>query len=275
MARTWLITGSSRGFGRKLAEAVLASGDSLVATARTPEQLADLVKAYPDQARAVALDVTDAGQARAAVKTAVTEFGRLDVVVNNAGYANVSAIEDTSDEDFRAQIEANLWGTINVSQAALTAMRPQGAGHIIQFSSIGGRVGGTPGIAPYQTAKFGVEGFSRVLANEVGPLGIKVTIVEPGSFRTDWAGSSMQIADIAEDYQSTLGMIVKYRQDRAGNEPGDPAKAAQVLLKVADLAEPPLQLLLGKDAVSYARAELERQAAEVDKFAELSESTDY
>src|SRR6266851_2799597 len=162
MPKTWLITGSSRGFGWELARAALASGDRVVATARHPEQLDGLVREYGDRVRAGALDVTDAAAARAAVQLAVAEFGALDIVVNNAGYAISAAIEDLSDEDFRAQIETNLFGVVNVTKAALPVLHQQRSGHFIQFSSIGGRVGGTPGLGAYQAAKFAVEGFSEV-----------------------------------------------------------------------------------------------------------------
>src|SRR5260370_6581268 len=171
MTKTGLITGSSRGFGRERAKAALNIGDRVVATARRPEQLKDLVREYADRVRAVALDVTDAAAARAAVQTAIHEFGTLDVVVNNAGYAISSPIEETPDDDFRAQIETNLFGVVHVTKAALPTLRKQRSGHFIQFSSIGGRVGGTPGMGAYQTAKGAVEGFSEVLNNEVKPLG--------------------------------------------------------------------------------------------------------
>jgi NAD(P)-dependent dehydrogenase (short-subunit alcohol dehydrogenase family) len=179
MAKVWLVTGSSRGFGWEIARAALETGDSVVATARRPEQLERLLEEFGDRVRAVALDVTDPEAARAAVQSAVDEFGTLDVVVNNAGFAISAPIEDMHDEDFRAQIEAHLFGVVNVTKAALPVMHQRRSGHFIQFSSIGGRVGGTPGLAGYQSAKFAVEGFSEVLAKEVGPLGIKVTIVEP------------------------------------------------------------------------------------------------
>jgi NAD(P)-dependent dehydrogenase (short-subunit alcohol dehydrogenase family) len=185
MTKTWLITGSSRGFGWELTKAALGSGDLVVATARRPEQLDSLVREYGDRVRTTTLDVTDAAAARAAVQLAIDEFGRLDVVVNNAGYANSSAIEETPDDDFRAQIETNLFGVVNVTKAALPVLRRQRSGHFIQFSSIGGRVGGTPGLAAYQAAKWAVEGFSEVLSNEVKPFGVKVTIIEPGGFRTE------------------------------------------------------------------------------------------
>src|SRR3954471_11545 len=238
MSKIWLITGSSRGLGRALTEAVLAAGDRVVATARTPEQLANLVTKYGDQVRAVALDVTDPEAARGAVRTAVDEFGGLDVVANNAGYANSAAIEETPDDDFRAQVETNLFGVVNVTKAALPVFREQKSGHFLQFSSIGGRVGGTPGMGAYQTAKFAVEGFSEVLNNEVKPFGVKVTIVEPGAFRTDWGGSSMKIAPTHPDYDETVGAMNRYRVEADGKQAGDPAKAAQAILQVADLEAP-------------------------------------
>jgi NAD(P)-dependent dehydrogenase (short-subunit alcohol dehydrogenase family) len=275
MPKIWLITGSSRGLGWELAQAALDRGDRVVATARVPEQLDGLVGRYGDQVRAVALDVTDAAAARAAVRVALDEFGRLDVVANNAGYANSSPIEETPDDDFRAQIETNLFGVVNVTRAALPVLRGQSAGHFLQFSSIGGRVGGTPGLAAYQTAKFAVEGFSEVLSNEVKPFGVKVTIVEPGAFRTDWGGSSMRMAPVGVDYEPTVGAMHRYRQEADGKQPGDPARAARVLLDIVDLDEPPLRLLLGSDAVRLAAESSRARAAEADKWAALSVSTDF
>lgn len=272
MAKVWLITGSSRGLGRDLAKAVLAAGDRLVATARTPQQLHELVAQYGDQVRTVALDVTDPASARAAVAAAVAAFGRLDVVVNNAGYANVSSIEDVRDEDFRAQFETNFFGVFHVTRAALPVLRAQGAGHIIQISSIGGRLG-SAGLAAYQSAKWAVEGFSEVLTKEVGPLGIQVTIIEPGGFRTDWAGSSMRIDPYHDAYKATVGVFAEHR---SRYEPyGDPVKGAQAILQVAAMAEPPLRLLLGSDAVLLASTVAARRAAEDQKWQTLSASTDF
>lgn len=275
MSKTWLITGSSRGLGRELTKAVLAAGDRVVATARKPQQLDDLVEEYGDAIRAVALDVTDAEAAKVAVRTAIDEFGGLDVVANNAGYANSNPIEETPDDDFRAQLETNLYGVVNVTKAALPYFRQQRAGHFLQFSSIGGRAGGTPGMGAYQTAKFAVEGFSEVLNNEVKPFGVKVTIIEPGAFRTDWGGSSMAIAPVGEDYESTVGEINRYRLAADGKQPGDPAKAAKVIVDIATLAEPPLRLLLGKDALEHADRASRSRAEEAVRWAEVSSSTDY
>jgi NAD(P)-dependent dehydrogenase (short-subunit alcohol dehydrogenase family) len=275
MTKTWLITGSSRGFGRELASAALEAGDNVVATARRPEQLDELVQKYGDRVRAVALDVTDAGAARAAVQTAVEEFGALDVVVNNAGYANSTSIEDFSDDDFRAQIETNLFGVVNVTKAALPVLRRQRSGHFVQFSSIGGRVGGTPGMGAYQTAKFAVEGFSEVLANEVKPLGIKVTIIEPGGFRTDWAGSSMRVLPLREEYDQTVGAMNRYRESSVAMWPGDPARAARIIVDLVRLDEPPLRLLLGASAVESAEKAAQARAAEAEKWAAVSRSADF
>jgi NAD(P)-dependent dehydrogenase (short-subunit alcohol dehydrogenase family) len=274
MSRTWLITGSSRGFGREIAKAALETGDRVVATARRPKQLADLVEEYGDRVRALALDVTDAAAARRVVQLAVDEFGSLDVVVNNAGYGNSSPIEDTPDDDFRAQIETNLFGVVNVTKAVLPVLRKQRSGHFIQFSSIGGRVGGTPGLAAYQTAKWGVEGFSEVLANEVKPFGIKVTIIEPSGFRTDWAGSSMQTPEVSEDYQQTVGERNRYLKATASTWPGDPARAAKIITDIVALDDPPLRLLLGAVAVEMAERASKARAAEAEKWADVSRSAD-
>jgi len=274
LSKAWLITGSSRGLGRALAEAVLAGGHKLVATARNPAQLADLVGRYGDQVRAVGLDVTDERAAANAIKTAVDAFGRLDVLTNNAGYGDIGSIEETSLADFRAQIETNLFGVINVTKAAISLMREQGSGHIIQFSSIGGRIG-PPGRAPYAAAKWGVEGFSEVLAKEVGPLGIKVTIIEPGGFRTEFAGSSTTLREGRPEYDSTVGAMARYQRNYNGAQPGDPVKAAAVILQIASLDEPPLRLLLGSDAVGAAeKNDIARTEAD-RKWRDVSVSTDF
>ncbi len=274
MSKVWLITGSSRGLGRELAKAALAAGHRLVATARDPEDLSDLVAQYGDRVRAVALDVTDAAAARAAVAAATSAFGRLDVVVNNAGYANVNSIEDMAEDDFRAQIETNFFGVVNVTRAALPVLRAQRDGHFIQISSIGGRRASV-GISAYQSAKFAVEGFSEALSNEVGPLGIRVTIVEPGGFRTDWAGSSMRIDQIREEYQATVGSFAQAFRKNADAARGDPAKAAQAVLRIASEKEPPLRLLLGSDAVFLAGVVASTRMAEDAKWKALSLSTDF
>jgi NAD(P)-dependent dehydrogenase (short-subunit alcohol dehydrogenase family) len=275
MSKVWLITGSSRGLGRALTEAVLAAGDRVVATARKPEQLDDLVEQHGDHIRAITLDVTDAAAARSAVGTALDEFGGLDVVANNAGYANSAPIEETTDADFRAQLETNLFGVVNVTKAALPVFRKQRAGHFLQFSSVGGRVGGTPGMGAYQTAKFAVEGFSEVLNNEVKPFGVKVTIIEPGAFRTDWGGTSMTLAPVGRDYDSTVGAMNRYRLETDGKQPGDPTKAARAILNIVALDNPPLRLLLGKDALTHADQASRSRAEEAATWAHITTSTDH
>jgi len=275
MTKTWLITGSSRGFGRALASAVLDSGDRVVATARRPEQLDDLVQLHGERVRATALDVTDPAAAQAAVQLALDAFGGLDVVVNNAGYAASAAIEDMPEEDFRGQIETNLFGVVNVTRAALPVLRRQRSGHFVQFSSIGGRVGGTPGMGAYQTAKFAVEGFSEVLNAEVKPLGLKVTIIEPGAFRTDWGGTSMGTVPVSPDYDGTVGAMNRYRESTVATWPGDPVRAAKIITDIVRLDDPPLRLLLGAGAVASAATSAQARAAEAERWAEVSRSADH
>ncbi|BAN33467.1 SDR family NAD(P)-dependent oxidoreductase [Mycobacterium avium subsp. hominissuis] len=275
MPKTWFITGSSRGLGRALTTAVLDRGDQVVATARRPAQLDELVDRYGPRIRACELDVTDRAAARRAIAAAVTAFGRIDVVVNNAGYANSAPVEEVSDDDFRAQVETNFFGVVNVTKAALPVLHRQRAGHIVQISSVGGRVGGSPGIAAYQASKFAVAGFSEALAAEVAPLGIKVTIAEPGALRTEWAGSSMAVATVSPDYESTVGAMNRRRAGFNRNAPGDPARAAHAIIEVVMADDPPLRLLLGSDALSAALAKSHQQIAEANRWAELSKSIDY
>ncbi|CAI0900649.1 3-oxoacyl-[acyl-carrier-protein] reductase FabG [Serratia quinivorans] len=272
-SQVWLITGSSRGLGQQLAQAVLAAGHRLVATARQPQQLQPLVDSFGDRVITVALDVTDAAAAKRAVQTAVEHFGRLDVLVNNAGYGNIAPVEEADDADFRAQVDTNFYGVFNVTRAALPVLRQQGSGHIIQISTIGARLG-MPGLSAYHTAKWALEGFSESLAKEIAPFGVKVTMVEPGSFRTDWAGSSMTVAPVGAAYQPLFAPMLDYLQQHNGNQPGDPAKAAQVILQLASMNPPPLRLLLGSDAVYFAQQVLAAREAEDAAFRTLSLSTD-
>jgi NAD(P)-dependent dehydrogenase (short-subunit alcohol dehydrogenase family) len=271
MPQTWFITGSSRGFGRALARAALEAGDRVVATARRPEQLDDLIAAHPDRAHALALDVTDAVAAGAAINEARLRFGRLDVIVNNAGYANVSPIETGDDEDFRTQFETNFWGVYNVSKAAIPVLREQGGGLIMQFSSMGGRVGGSPGIASYQAAKFAIDGFSRVLRTETAPFGIKVMVVEPSGFRTDWAGSSMTIRPVPAEYAE----ILTWRGEGSGVAAGDPDRAAEILVQVAKRRDIPRNLPLGVNATEGSIRLDEERLAEDRKWSAVSRSADF
>ncbi|WP_225847630.1 oxidoreductase [Streptomyces sp. HPF1205] len=275
MTRTWLITGTSRGFGRALATAVLEHGDNVLATARRPESLRGLVEEYGERVRVAALDVTDPAAAVAAVKTATVVFGGLDVVVNNAGYANSAPIEEMPDEDFREQFEANFFGTVNVTRAALPVLRAQGSGTFVQFSSVGGRVGGTPGMGAYQSAKFAVEGFSEVLAAEVRPFGVRVLIVEPGAFRTDWQGSSMRTRPVGAAYQETVGAMNEYRRASDGSQPGDPARAAGIIVRVVGSDDPPRRLLLGAAAVELALSSGRERAEEARAWAAVSREADF
>ena len=274
MSKVWLITGSSRGLGRAFAEAILEAGDCVVAAARKPEQLADLKEKYGEKIRTVVLDVTNEAQAKSAFEVAISSFGSLDVLVNNAGFGNVSPVEDTSLADFRAQIETNLFGVIIMTKAVLPYFRERRAGHIVQVTSISGRIG-PAGRAPYAAAKFGVEGFSESLSREMAPLGVKVTIIEPGGFRTDFAGASTELHEGRPEYASTVGASVSFQKSYNGNQPGDPRKAAAALLHVGSLPEPPLRLLLGRD--SYAAAEKSGlEKLESDRtWKALSTSTDF
>lgn len=276
MTRTWLITGASSGLGRALVEAVLAHGDRVVAASRRPEQLADLAGEHGDRLLPVPLDVTDPAAARAVVATTVERFGSLDVLVNNAGYATVAPIEETSDAEFRAQVETNLFGVVHVTRAALPVLHAQRSGHVLQISSIGGRVGGTPGLGAYQAAKFGVAGFSEVLANEVAPLGIRVTVVEPGALRTGWAATAVRgVEEVGPDYAGTVGAVVRGRRDVVGEEPGDPARVAQVLIDLVEGGEAPRRLVIGSDAFEHARRSDAERARELREWAEVSRSTDF
>jgi NAD(P)-dependent dehydrogenase (short-subunit alcohol dehydrogenase family) len=274
MSKVWFITGSSRGFGRELVRAALDAGDEVAATARRPDQLADLADTYGDRIVALTLDVTDADAANAAIAAARERFGRIDVVVNNAGYANVAPIETGDDQDFRAQFETNFWGVYNVSKAAIPVLREQGSGLIIQFSSTGGRVGGSAGIASYQAAKFAIDGFSRVLQTETAPFGIKVLVVEPSGFATDWAGSSMAIADVPDRYANTVGAMNAVRTSDAITA-GDPARAAQILVRMSRLTNPPYHLPLGVRAVEGSIRQDETLLAEDRKWAAVGRSADF
>ncbi|MBB4124890.1 NAD(P)-dependent dehydrogenase (short-subunit alcohol dehydrogenase family) [Xanthomonas translucens] len=269
-----MITGSSRGLGRALAGAVLHAGHRLVATARDPAQLQDLAERHGDAVRTVQLDVTDPDAAQRAVRTAVDAFGGLDVLVNNAGYGNVDSVEDTPLEEFRRQIETNLFGTIIVTKAAIPVMRAQRSGRILQLSSVGGRLG-APGRAPYSAAKWGLEGFSESLALEMALIGVHVTLLEPGGFRTDFAGASSALRDGRADYDAVVGAAARRQRDYNGRQPGDPARAAQVILAVAAMEAPPLRLALGSDAVAGIGAADAARLAELERWRSLSQSTDF
>ncbi|WP_255823089.1 SDR family NAD(P)-dependent oxidoreductase [Amycolatopsis sp. GM8] len=271
MSKVWFVTGSSRGLGRSIAEAALAAGDRVVATARKPEQLDDLVARYGDKVLPLALDVSSATDAEKAVRHGAETFGRLDVVVNNAGYGDMAAVEDVTLDDFRAQIDTNLFGVVHVTKAALPILREQGSGHIFQVSSVGGRVG-TPGLAAYQSAKWAVGGFSTVLAQEVAPLGIKVTVLEPGGMRTDWAGSSMTVPPVSEPYRGTVGAFADMVRSGASQAGADPADVARVVLALAGRDDAPVRLLLGPDALQVSDAAAHALSESDTKWRTVSET---
>jgi NAD(P)-dependent dehydrogenase (short-subunit alcohol dehydrogenase family) len=274
MPKVWLVTGSASGLGRNIAEAVLASGDRLVATARDPRRLEDLREKYGDEVRATPLDVADGDAANAAVQVAVAAFGRLDVVVNNAGYGDVAPFEQLSAERFKAVMDTNFYGVVNVTRAALPIMRKQKSGCILQISSVGGRLA-LPGSTPYHAAKWAVGGFTESLAQEVAPFGVKVCALEPGGMRTNWgARAHKDVPDLLPDYEPSVGAVVKALHSLWGQENSDPAKVAQVILRLAVSDRLPAHLLLGSDAVRYAGEAEAARTTEAERWRELSVSTD-
>jgi NAD(P)-dependent dehydrogenase (short-subunit alcohol dehydrogenase family) len=265
-AKVWFITGTSKGFGRVWAEAALARGDLVAATARNIDALSPLTERYGKQVTAITLDVTNKADVDAAVAEAHARFGRLDVVINNAGYGLFGTIEEVSEAQARAQIETNLFGALWVTQAALPIMRAQGSGHIIQVSSIGG-VNAFPTVGLYHASKWGLEGFSQALAAEVAGFGIKVTIVEPGGYATDWGGTSAIRAPAMPVYDGARAKIAAFRSN---NVPGDPDATGQAILKVVDAQEPPLRIFFGSSGLPMTRAEYGRRIETWEKWNAVS-----
>ena len=253
MAKTWFITGTSRGFGREWAAAALERGDRVAGTARDTSTMDDLVAAHGDAVLPIELDVTDRAACFAAVKDAHDRFGRLDVVVNNAGYGQFGMVEELSEQEARDQIETNLFGALWVTQAALPLLREQGSGHILQVSSIGG-ISAFPGIGMYHASKWALEGLSQALAQEVKGFGIHVTLIEPGGFSTDWGGAS---AGHAEPMEAYAPLHEASRQRRAGNTPGDPEASAAAVLRLVDADDPPLRCFFGTAPIGIAEADYE------------------
>ncbi|MGO4451425.1 oxidoreductase [Phyllobacterium sp. TAF24] len=275
MSKVWLITGSANGLGRSIAEAVLNSGASLVATARNTATLADLKERFGDRILIVPLDVTNADAAHAAVKQAVDTFGRLDVLVNNAGYGQVSPFEQTDERDFYAQIDTNFFGVVNLIRAALPVMRGQRSGHIINISSVGGRTG-TPGLSAYQSAKWAVGGLTEVLAQEVAPFGVKVIAVEPGGMRTNWGSTARNnIPTLLPEYEASVGALTKILRAYVGNEVGDPEKISQVIIDLAEQETLPAHLLLGNDALYVFNEAEARRTKAAAEWEHVSRSTDF
>ena len=261
----WLVTGSASGLGRHIAEAALASGHRLVATARDPRRLHDLLEKYGSEIRTVALDVVDEQAAKAAVQVAVDAFGRLDVVVNNAGYGDVAPFEQLSSERFKALMDTNFYGVVYVTRAALPIMRKQRSGCIVQISSLGGRLA-VPGSAGYHAAKWAVGGFTESLAQEVAPFGVKVCTLEPGGMRTNWGARAHQdIPELIPDYEPSVGAVVKALASLWGKENSDPARVAQLIVRLADSNQLPAHLLIGSDAVQFAAQAEATRAAEGER----------
>jgi NAD(P)-dependent dehydrogenase (short-subunit alcohol dehydrogenase family) len=274
-SRTWFITGASTGFGRILAEEVLKGGGKVIATARKLDKIADLEEEYPGKARAFALDVTDPAQILSIVAQTLTTFGPVDVLVNNAGYGLAGGIEEASEEEFMPVFETNLFGLMRVTRAFLPHFRKQRSGNIINLSSIGGLTG-LPGWGYYNASKFAVEGFSEALAAEVGPLGIHVTIVEPGPFRTDFLGrSGVEAKERIADYDATAGKTRQYFHDQAGKQPGDPLRAVHAIIQAAESPQPPLHLLLGALALQRMRGKLDQWKSEMDAWQSTTIGADF
>jgi NAD(P)-dependent dehydrogenase (short-subunit alcohol dehydrogenase family) len=265
-SKVWFITGTSKGFGRVWAEAALARGDRVAAIARDVKSLAPLTERYGKQVAAITLDVTDKAAVEAAINEAHQRFERLDVVVNNAGYGLFGAIEEINEKEARAQIETNLFGALWVTQAALPIMRAQKSGHIIQVSSIGG-VNAFPTVGLYHASKWGLEGFSQSLAQEVAAFGIKVTLVEPGGYATDWGGPSAQRATPLPAYEPAHAAIQSFRKR---NVPGDPDATGPAILKVVDAKDPPLRIFFGSGGLDMTRAEYARRIETWEKWNDVS-----
>ena len=271
----WFITGCSTGLGRALAQRVIESGSRAVVTARDPSKIADLVAGHEDQAVAVALDVNDAAQIKAAVKAAEEKFGRIDVLVNNAGYGYQSTVEEAEDKEIRAQFEANVFGLFAMTQAVLPGMRTRRQGHIFNITSVAGFIG-FPGSAFYAASKHAVEGWADGLAAEVEPLGIKVTCIEPGPFRTDWAGRSLkQTPSKIADYADTAAARMRGTSEGSGKQAGDPALAAQAMIDLVDHANPPHHLVLGAWGVEKVTGYLKDLLAEVEAWRKVGLATDF
>ena len=274
MCKIWLITGSSSGLGRSVLEAALKAGNKVLATARKPERLEGLVAQYAQQVRTFELDVTDAHASQAAVDLVIETYGRLDVLVNNAGYGHIVPFEQTDDASFRAQMDTNFYGVVNLVRAALPQMRKRRQGHIINISSVGGRTS-APGLSAYQAAKWAVGGFTEVLAKETAAFGVNAIAIEPGGMRTDWSAvASGQQIELFEEYQPSVGAMLTRLKDYSGTEVGDPRKVADVIVDLASRQNLPPHLLLGSDALRvYETAEGERRRA-ADEWRAVTTSVD-
>jgi NAD(P)-dependent dehydrogenase (short-subunit alcohol dehydrogenase family) len=274
MKKVWFITGSSRGLGRELTAAVLASGDFVAATARNISALDDLMEKFPEQLYPLTLDVNDKDAIYQAAADTVARFQRIDVLVNNAGFGITGSLEAFTEQQVENQLRTNLFAPIDITRAVLPYMHQQGSGRIFQISSIGGRIG-TAGLTIYQAAKFGLSGFSEALAGEVAPLGIHVTCIEPGGFRTDWGGASMTYARKFAGYESTVDQIAAYFRSNKYIPVGDPEKAAKVLIDLAVHPDPPVHLVLGSEAAGLLRNSESAKMLEFEKWLPVTLSTDH
>jgi NAD(P)-dependent dehydrogenase (short-subunit alcohol dehydrogenase family) len=274
MSKTWLITGSAHGLGRAIVEMVLRNGDRVFATARNTERLADLKQAHGNSIVLCTLDVTDAAAAQATVDHVIKEFGRLDVLVNNAGFAQIAPFEQASAADFKAQIDTNFYGVVNLTRAALPYMRKQGAGHIINISSGAGRLG-APGLSAYHAAKFAVGGFTESVAKEVGSFGVKMVAVEPGSMPTSWARTASEgVPELLPEYQATVGHMSERTRHLVGNEVGDLDKYAKVIFELSRKDSLPAHLILGSDALFFIRMVETAREKSAAEWEHISRSTD-
>lgn len=273
--QVWLITGCARGLGRALAERALAAGHCVIATARRPESLADLVAQHPERCRALAFDVADASQAASVVAAAAGAFGRLDVVVNNAGYGVIGALEEHDEAQIARNFETNFFGALRVIRAVLPILRRQRQGHIVNVSAAAA-IGNYPGFAIYGATKWALEGASESLAAEVRPLGLKVTVVQPGPFRTEFAAQSLQpAAGQIADYEPTSGKFRRFLTTMNGRQPGDPVKAAEAILAAVAAENPPFRLVLGRYAIDKTRRKLAAAARELDAGAAAGAAADF
>jgi NAD(P)-dependent dehydrogenase (short-subunit alcohol dehydrogenase family) len=275
MKNVWFITGCSTGFGRALALELLAAGYPTVVTARNTKDIQDIVELYPNLALSVSLDITDVDQINAAVKIAIEKFGRIDVLVNNAGIGYFGAIEESEEKEVRTMFEINVFGLAKMTQAVLPYMRKCKKGHILNIASIGG-LRSFPGVGFYNATKYAVDGLSESLAKEVAPLGIKVTIIAPSGFRTDWAGRSAKNTQVKiEDYQTTAWKNMGDIRGYSGNQPGDPVRAAKAMIQVTETENPPMRLLLGAAALKGARIKLDELKNDFDTWAAITEGADF
>lgn len=274
-SRVWFITGASTGFGRLLAEEVLRREGKVIATARSLDKVADLEEKYPGRAKTYALDVTDPAQVISIVAQATSCFAPVDILVNNAGYGLAGAIEETTEDEFMPMFETNVFGLIRVTKAFLPKMRERRSGHIVNLSSVGGLIG-SPGWGFYNATKFAVEGFSEALAAELAPLGIAVTVVEPGPFRTDFLGrSGVEAEAVLDDYNSTAGKTRDYFRTQAGKQKGDPQRAVEAIIAAVEAPEPPRHLLLGQLALTRFRKRLDDWAGELDTWENTTIGADF